>query len=155
MNLFGGSLKRWQVLCCLVMGADLWGCLAVHAQTYPSRQIRMIVPWPAGGLVDVAARQLSQRLQVAMGQAIVIDNKLGAGGTIGADQASKAVADGNTLLLASSALTINAALGGKIPFDAVKDLEPVAVVAYARGCPEFCVNGVSVNWLASFPRIEW
>jgi tripartite-type tricarboxylate transporter receptor subunit TctC len=65
-----------------------------QAQNYPNKPIRVIVPWPAGGLVDVAARQLSNRLQTAMGQPIVIDNKLGAGGNVGADQASKAAADG-------------------------------------------------------------
>jgi tripartite-type tricarboxylate transporter receptor subunit TctC len=79
----------------------------------------------------VAARQLSNRIQTAMGQAIVIDNKLGAGGNVGADQASKAAADGYTLLFTSSALTISTALRNKMPFDAIKDLERVAVVAYA------------------------
>jgi tripartite-type tricarboxylate transporter receptor subunit TctC len=134
---------RRPLLCSMLIGANLFGCLSAHAQTYPNKQIRMIVPWPAGGLVDVAARQLSQRLQAAMGQAIVIDNKLGAGGTIGADQASKAVADGYTMLFTSSALTINTALGSKMPFDAVKDLERVAVVAYA---PSVLVVNLSSNF---------
>jgi tripartite-type tricarboxylate transporter receptor subunit TctC len=102
-----------------------------QAQNYPNKPIRVIVPWPAGGLVDVAARQLSNRLQTAMGQPIVIDNKLGAGGNVGADQASKAAADGYTMLFTSSALTMSTALRNKMPFDAVKDLERVAVVAYA------------------------
>ncbi|MEI6550931.1 MAG: tripartite tricarboxylate transporter substrate binding protein [Betaproteobacteria bacterium] len=107
------------------------GALPAHAQNYPNKPIRLIVPWPAGGLVDVAARQLSNRIQTAMGQAIVIDNKLGAGGNVGADQASKAAADGYTLLFTSSALTISTALRNKMPFDAIKDLERLAVVAYA------------------------
>jgi tripartite-type tricarboxylate transporter receptor subunit TctC len=102
-----------------------------QAQNYPNKPIRVIVPWPAGGLVDVAARQLSNRLQTAMGQPIVIDNKLGAGGNVGADQASKAAADGYTMLFTSSALTMSTAMRNKMPFDAVKDLERVAVVAYA------------------------
>jgi tripartite-type tricarboxylate transporter receptor subunit TctC len=143
MTIFVDVPHRRQLLCRLVLGAFLLGCSAVYAQAYPSKQIRMVVPWPAGGLVDVAARQLSQRLQTAMGQAIVIDNKLGAGGTIGADQASKAAADGYTLLFTSSALTINTALGSKMPFDAVKDLERVAVVAYA---PSVLVVNISNNF---------
>jgi tripartite-type tricarboxylate transporter receptor subunit TctC len=97
-----------------------------QAQNYPNKPIRVIVPWPAGGLVDVAARQLSNRLQTAMGQPIVIDNKLGAGGNVGADQASKAAADGYTMLFTSSALTMSTALRNKMPFDAVKDLKSLA-----------------------------
>jgi len=114
-----------------LMGLLLCSSLSAQAQTYPSKPIRVIVPWPAGGLVDVAARHLSNRLQTAMGQPIVIENKLGAGGNVGADQASKAAADGYTLLFTSSALSMSTALRNKMPFDAIKDLERVAVVAYA------------------------
>ena len=114
-----------------LLGLLLCSSLSAQAQTYPSKPIRVIVPWPAGGLVDVAARHLSNRLQTAMGQPIVIDNKLGAGGNVGADQASKAAADGYTLLFTSSALSMSTALRNKMPFDAIKDLERVAVVAYA------------------------
>jgi tripartite-type tricarboxylate transporter receptor subunit TctC len=79
----------------------------------------------------VAARQLGNRMQAALGQPVVIDNKLGAGGSVGADLVAKAPADGHTLLFTSSALTINAALRARMPFDALKDLERVALVAYA------------------------
>jgi len=105
--------------------------VSAGAQTYPSKPIRVVVPWPAGGLVDVAARQLGQRMQTALGQPVVIDNKLGAGGNIGADLVAKAPADGYTLLFTTSALTINAALRPAMPFNTVKDFERVAVVAYA------------------------
>ncbi|NBY69080.1 MAG: tripartite tricarboxylate transporter substrate binding protein [Betaproteobacteria bacterium] len=124
-------IRHLLVLSFVLLGFCMIGALPAHAQNYPNKPIRLIVPWPAGGLVDVAARQLSNRIQIAMGQAIVIDNKLGAGGNVGADQASKAAADGYTLLFTSSALTISTALRSKMPFDAVKDLERVAVVAYA------------------------
>lgn len=126
-----GLTRRLQVLGHLFAGLILCSHLVAHAQSYPNKPIRVIVPWPAGGLVDVAARQLSNRLQTQLGQPIVVDNKLGAGGNVGADQASKAAADGYTMLLTSSALTINTALRNKMSFDAVKDLERVAVVAYA------------------------
>ena len=105
--------------------------VSAGAQTYPSKPIRVVVPWPAGGLVDVAARQLGQRMQTALGQPLVIENKVGAGGNIGADLVAKAAADGHTLLFTTSAMTMNAALGSKMPFDPVKDFERVAVVAYA------------------------
>lgn len=124
-------IRHLLVLSFVLLGFCMSGALPAHAQNYPNKPIRLIVPWPAGGLVDVAARQLSNRIQTAMGQAIVIDNKLGAGGNVGADQASKAAADGYTLLFTSSALTISTALRNKMPFDAIKDLERVAVVAYA------------------------
>ncbi len=101
------------------------------AQDYPGRPVRMVVPWPAGGLVDVAARQVATRLQAALGQPVVVDNRAGAGGVTGADLVAKAPADGHTLLLTTSGLTINAAMRTRMPFDAVKDLEPVAAVAYA------------------------
>lgn len=102
-----------------------------YSQNYPNKPIRMVVPWPAGGLVDLAARQLSQNLQVSLDQPIVIENKLGAGGSIGANQVSKSTADGYTLLFTSSALTMSTALRAKMTFDAVKDLERVALVGFA------------------------
>lgn len=112
------------------LAAFLWAAPAV-AQDYPAKPVRIVVPWPAGGLVDVAARQVATRLQAALGQPVVVDNRVGAGGVIGADLVAKAPADGHTVLFTTSALTINAALRTRMPFDAVKDLEPVAAVAYA------------------------
>jgi tripartite-type tricarboxylate transporter receptor subunit TctC len=126
-----GFAQRLPVWVHCLIGLLLCTSMSAHSQTYPSKPIRVIVPWPAGGLVDVAARQLSNRLQTSMGQAIVVDNKLGAGGNVGADQASKATPDGYTMLFTSSALSMSTALRNKMSFDAVKDLERVAVVAYA------------------------
>ena len=109
----------------------LVACLfQAHAQSYPNKPVRVVVPWPAGGLVDVAARQLGTRLQTSLGQPFVVENKLGSGGNIGADQVVKASADGYTLLFTTSALTINTAMRAPMPFDAVKDLERVAILAY-------------------------
>ncbi len=106
-------------------------CAGAQAQSYPAKPIRLVVPWPAGGVVDLAARQMGIRLQAALGQPVVVENKLGAGGNIGADTVAKAPADGYTLLLTSSALTVSTAVGAKMQFDAVKDLERVALVGYA------------------------
>jgi tripartite-type tricarboxylate transporter receptor subunit TctC len=93
----------------------------------------VIVPWPAGGIVDLAARTVGERLQSALGQTFITDNRAGAGGVTGADVVAKAAPDGHTLVFTTSALNMNAALGGKLPFDVSQDFEPVAVVAYAPG----------------------
>lgn len=117
------SLALVLLICAFASGA--------HAQSYPAKPIRLVVPWPAGGVVDLAARQMGIRLQAALGQPVVVENKLGAGGNIGADVVAKSPADGYTLLLTSSALTVSTAVGAKMQFDAVKDLERVALVGYA------------------------
>ena len=102
-----------------------------HAQSWPEQPIRLVVPWPAGGLVDVAARQLGNRLERALGQPVVVENKVGAGGSIGADIVAKAQPNGHMLLFSTSALTINQALKPNLPFNVMKDLQPIAVVGYA------------------------
>jgi tripartite-type tricarboxylate transporter receptor subunit TctC len=116
--------------------------LPAHAQDYPARPIRVVVPWPAGGLVDVAARQLGTRLQAALGQPVVVENRAGAGGSIGADQVAKAPADGHTLLFSTSALTINVAMGTRLSFDLQRDFAPVCLLARA---PSVLVVGPSFN----------
>ena len=125
MNLF----TRRQSLALILLAGVL--ASGAHAQSYPAKPIRLLVPWPAGGVVDLAARQMGTRLQAALGQPVVVENKLGAGGNIGADMVAKAPADGYTLLLTSSALTVSTAVGAKMQFDAVKDLDRVALVGYA------------------------
>ena len=127
MNLFSARFGRRFAM----LGLSMALALGAHAQSYPAKPIRLVVPWPAGGVVDLAARQIGTRLQAALGQPVVVENKLGAGGNIGADMVAKAPADGYTLLLTSSALTVSTAVGAKMQFDAVKDLERVALVGYA------------------------
>ena len=102
----------------------------VSGAAYPSRAIRMIVPFPAGGATDILARALSQKLGEKIGQVVIVDNRPGAGGTIGADAASKSAADGYTLLLATSSThSIGPAINARIPYSVEKDFTPIAYVA--------------------------
>ena len=104
--------------------------LSALAQAYPNKPIRLIVPFPAGGATDILARALSQKLGEKIGQPVVVENRPGAGGTIGADAASKSAADGYTLLLATSSThSIGPAINPKIPYNAETDFTPIAYVA--------------------------
>jgi tripartite-type tricarboxylate transporter receptor subunit TctC len=121
-----------------LIGAALLGAatlLAPAAQAqapYPNRPIRLVVPFPAGGATDIFARAVSQKLGEKMGATIVVDNKPGAGGTIGSDIVAKAPADGYTLLLATSSThSIAPSFGGKLPYDAVGDFTPISHVGNA------------------------
>ncbi|HYK14644.1 MAG TPA: tripartite tricarboxylate transporter substrate-binding protein, partial [Burkholderiales bacterium] len=108
--------------------AGLVGALPVHAQTYPVRPVRMIVPFSPGGATDVPARILAQRLSEAFGHQIVIDNRPGAGGVLGADAVAKAPPDGYTLLLTATTHVISASLYKKLPYDAIRDFAPVMLI---------------------------
>jgi tripartite-type tricarboxylate transporter receptor subunit TctC len=109
--------------------ALVFSCAAfAQQQSYPSRPIRMIVPWPPGQATDLAGRVVALKLSELLGQQVIADNRPGAGGMIGTDMVAKAAADGYTLLAASSGpVTINPLLQ-KVPFDPVRDLVPVANV---------------------------
>jgi len=100
---------------------------AALAQTWPSRPIRLIVPFPPGGLIDNMARLVAPRLAQELGQPVVIDNKPGAGGNLGAGEAARAPADGHTLLMASPPLTINPALYNKLPYDP-RSIAPIGLL---------------------------
>ncbi|CAN5501689.1 tripartite tricarboxylate transporter substrate binding protein [soil metagenome] len=97
--------------------------------SWPTRAIRMVVPSAPGGSNDVISRVLAQKLTERLGQSVVIDNKAGAGGTVGTDFVAKAPADGYTVLFTSTSLTTNAAAGKKLPYDPVADFAPVAKIA--------------------------
>ena len=98
------------------------------AQTYPTKPIRLIVPFVPGGGTDLTARAIAQKLSDAFGKPVVVDNRGGAGGVIGADIVAKAVADGYTLLLGSPGpLTINPNLQPKMPYDTLRDFAPVSL----------------------------
>ena len=102
----------------------------VHAQSYPAKPMRLVVPFPPGGPLDIMGRGIAQKLQEAWSQPVVIDNRPGAGGGIGADLVAKSPGDGYTLLMgAVSTHAINPSLYAKIPYDPQKDFVPVALVA--------------------------
>ena len=96
---------------------------------YPNKPIRLVVPFPAGGSVDVTSRALAQKLSEQLGQQVIVDNRPGAGGNIGMDAVAKSPADGYTLGMgALSTHAVNPALFAKMPFDAVKDFAPISLV---------------------------
>jgi tripartite-type tricarboxylate transporter receptor subunit TctC len=115
---------------------------AEGAQAYPARPIRFIVPFPPGGGNDIVGRVVAQRLSEALGVAVVVDNRGGAGGTIGTDIVSKAPPDGHTLLVNNISLAVNATLYEKLPYDTLKDLAPVTLLG---GQPNVLVVHPSVS----------
>lgn len=103
-------------------------CAQSGAQDYPTRPIRMIVPFAPGGGSDISGRILADGLSQKLGQTIIVDNRPGAGSTIGADIAAKASADGYTLFLGNISLAFNASLYRNLPFDAIRDFATVSLV---------------------------
>ena len=108
------------------------GCAAAQAQTWPDKQVTLLVPFPPGGSTDTVARAIAPKLQQALGGTFVVDNKPGAGGTIGAAQVARAPADGSTFFVTSlGPLVIAPHLIKNVPYDALKDLEPITVAVQA------------------------
>src|SRR5256714_4768775 len=96
-----------------------------HAQSYPNKPIRLIVPFAAGGAVDVLARLIGSKLTDALGQPVLVENRPGVGGNLGADAVAKSPSDGYTILQTPNGMAITPALYRSLPFDAVKDFTPV------------------------------
>jgi tripartite-type tricarboxylate transporter receptor subunit TctC len=111
--------------------AGLLVASAVWAQPYPSKPIRMIVAFAPGGIADFAARSISQRLAESLGVPVVVENRPGAGGVIGADLVAKAAPDGYTVLVTSISHTINPSVTKNLPFDTQRDFAPVMLIADA------------------------
>jgi tripartite-type tricarboxylate transporter receptor subunit TctC len=120
------------VTACL-LAASLAGLApAAQAQGYPSKPIRVIVPYPAGGTSDILARSIGQKLSESLGYPVVVENKPGANGNVGAEFVVRSAPDGYTLLLADiGALAISPSVYPKLPFDPAKDFAPVTMVAYS------------------------
>jgi tripartite-type tricarboxylate transporter receptor subunit TctC len=112
-------------LCALAIAA----ATSVHAQTYPTKPVRMIIPFAPGGNTDIIGRVFAPRMGEFLGQQVVIDNRGGAGGTIGTHAAARAEPDGYTLLMVSAGHTINPAMIRKLPYDSVKDFAPIGIIA--------------------------
>ena len=99
---------------------------AGHAQAFPERPLRFVVPYAPGGSTDTSSRIIAERLSVLFGQQVIVDNKPGGGTIIGTEVVAKAKPDGHTILLTPGALVVNAAFGITLPYDSFKDLAPVA-----------------------------
>ena len=113
----------------LLAAALVLTCSAGRAQTYPSRQITLIIPFAVGGSNDMVGRAIGKKLAETWGQPVVVENRAGAGGVIGSSAVAAAAPDGYTLLLVSSTFTINPAIKKSMPFDTIKDFTPVAFIA--------------------------
>ncbi|MGA8515637.1 MAG: tripartite tricarboxylate transporter substrate binding protein, partial [Burkholderiaceae bacterium] len=123
-------MKRRHLTATLAALPFVFQPLVANAQSYPSKPIKLIVPFPAGGATDILARALSQKLGEKLGQSVVVENRPGAGGTIGSAAAANAAPDGYTLLLATSSThSIGPAINPKIPYDAFADFTPLGYVA--------------------------
>jgi tripartite-type tricarboxylate transporter receptor subunit TctC len=121
------AIRRWGCYACAGALAAL-PCWA-SAQTYPVKPVRMMVPFVAGGNTDIIARIVAPEMSKALGQQIVIENRGGAGSTIGSEVVAKSPPDGYTLLMVSAAHVINPAMVKKLPYDSIRDFAPITVVA--------------------------
>src|SRR6476660_8041978 len=137
MRIFAALAARFSVFLISLFAAG-----SALSQAYPNRPVRVVVPWPPGQATDIAARVVAERLQQSLGQPFVIDNRPGAGGSIGTDAVVKSPADGYTLLAASSGpISIMPNLQ-KVPYDPLKDIAPVAVT---------CTNSFALVTRPDFP----
>ena len=135
-------LRATAVLAGLVAFALTAQQAAAQTPAYPTRPIRLVVPFPAGGATDIIARAVSQKLTEAWGQSVVVDNRPGAGGNIGSELVAKAAPDGYTLEMGTVGThAINASLYSKMPYDHVKDFAPIILVA---GVPNVLVVNPSL-----------
>lgn len=124
------SLRRRTALTlALAAAASLTGAATAHAQSWPTKPVSLVVPFPPGGTTDVLARALGERLSKTLGQPVVVENRPGAGATLGADLVAKARPDGYTLLMGAVHHTIATSVYRKLPYDFQKDFAPVTTVA--------------------------
>lgn len=132
------KMSKWITAACL----GLLAAATVSAQSYPSRGVRIVVPYGTGGGSDILARQIGAGLQQAWGQSVVVDNKPGASGNIGTQEVVRAPADGHTLLLQNSTMVTNLGLTGRLPYDPANDLTPILLL------------GVTPMALAAHPSVN-
>jgi len=114
----------------LLIAITSFGATESRAQSFPSKSIRLIVPFPPGGPADVLGRVYAEKLSAAWSQPVIVENRAGAAGNIGSDMTAKAAPDGYTILLIASSHVINSALYDKLPYDPIKDFTPLSQVAY-------------------------
>jgi tripartite-type tricarboxylate transporter receptor subunit TctC len=121
-------LPKHVAAACVLASAVVLGTSAAAADAYPTKPVRLITPYAPGGNADIQARYMAERLGDAFGRQFVVDNRPGANGMIGIELATRAPADGYTLVLVANTFTVNAVLFPKAPFDVVKDLQPITLV---------------------------
>jgi len=121
---------RLRFLAAVVAGALL--APAAHAQTYPNKGVRILIAFPAGGSIDTLGRILAQKLSEEWGQNVVVENRPGAGGNLGAAAAAQAAPDGYSLHLGAQTLAVNVTIAPHQGFDPLRDLEPIMLVATAQ-----------------------
>ena len=131
-------MSKWKGGACAALGLALGAAMAiatspVFAQDFPTRPVKVVVPFSPGGAVDGPMRVIAQELSKRFGQQVIVDNKPGAGATIGADIVAKAPPDGYTLLLASQTNAISATMYPKLPFDPIEDFAPISLIGREPG----------------------
>jgi tripartite-type tricarboxylate transporter receptor subunit TctC len=124
------SKRGFALFNCVLAAAFALSASVAWPQTYPSKPIRVIVPWPPGGTTDILGRLVAAEFYKAWGQQTFVDNRAGASGTIGADLLAKSPPDGHTIGIVISTVVVNPSLYGKVPYDALKDFVPTAFIAY-------------------------
>ena len=136
-----GMSFRWVVVLLAMLASTL-----AQAQEFPTKPIRLVVPFPAGGGTDVVARVVAPKMSEILGQPIVVDNRAGAGGNVGAELVANAPADGYTILLAASTVAVNVTLMPNLPFDPLKDFTPIVLLLMNQSVlvvnPKLPVNNV-------------
>ena len=120
--------QNWRRMFAAVLAVFCAAATPAHAQSYPSRPITIVVPYPAGGVTDNLVRLLAERMKNSLGQSIVVENIGGGGGTIGVDRVSRAAPDGYTLVLGNSESMVFAPVTMAISYNALTDFEPVALL---------------------------
>src|SRR5712675_1853940 len=125
LELGARHVKRFVLASSMALAAFGHACPDVHAQSYPNKPVRVIVPYAAGGAVDSLARVVAAKLQEGLGQPVVVENRAGAGGNTGADFVAKSPPDGYTILQNTNGQAISPAIFRSLPFDVVRDFIPV------------------------------
>src|SRR5262245_54587676 len=133
------TLRTWARLA--FAAALMSAATATHAQTYPSKPIRLVLPYGPGGIIDYVGRNLSQKLSENIGQPVVAENRPGAGGILGTDTVARSAPDGYTLVLMDPAIVINPTLQADVPYDLFKSLQTVSIVSSS---PEVLVVALSL-----------
>src|SRR6185436_2954069 len=133
-------MKRIAMIC-IALGGAAAGASVLAADAWPSKPVRMIVPYVAGGNGDIQARYIAERLSEALGRQFVVDNRGGANGMIGLDLAARSPADGYTVLCVANTFTVSPSLFSKVPYDTIRDFQPVTLIGET---PELFIGHASV-----------